>query len=606
MAHLPHTRRLGTKIFLTFTLALALLSFIFGFITMHFGGQLLVKSSGNELRVLSVVLRELIQNQFKNLEGNLESIVEDDAFTALLADKVKNIPWMESYLKIASHENSHLTDLMVYDLDGKCVGATDSDWYRIQGKNWNFFRQGLDGFNFPSIYGTEGEGRVQLVSAPILKDDKVVGVIVAVVDLSDIYGLMDQKIGLSETTDAFLLDGDLRFITTGRSKIRGLVDSHLASTTLSRHLRDEYWVGEYQRADGAQVLGTALKIPGYSWYVVIERNFDDVLQQVTSLRNAVFATAIGLLSIFILASFAVSRSITRPLMQLVQSTRKIAAGQYSEPVVVSQEIEEVVFIGAELERMRRRIASSQGRLQSRLTESEQLRIEGERLATIGSLAATLAHEIRNPLNAMSLLLSRLKFTQNEDVRTHVMEDLFGEVTRLDRLVSNILDYARPVQINRVPVDIRSLLVSVLNLYHELANTIGVNLTVVDGESLFLDADSDQLKQCLVNLVKNAIDSSITGGQITMAAYTSDSDVIIEVSDTGAGIPIEIQSKLFTPFFTTKESGVGLGLSSVNKIIAAHGGRVTVFSNPQKTQASATANGSKFQLILPLTKGQRPS
>ena len=603
MAEFPHTRRLGTKIFLTFTLALALLSFIFGFFTTHFGGKLLVKSSGNELRVLSVVLRELIQNQFRNLEANLESIVEDDALTALLSDKIMNIPWMESYLKIASHENSHLTDLMVYNLDGKCVGATDSDWYRIQGKNWNFFRQGLEGFNFPSIYGTEGEGRVQLVSAPIFKDDKIVGVIVAVVDLRDIYGLMDQKIGLSETTDAFLLDSELRFITAGRSKVRGLVDSHLASTTLASHLKDEYWVGEYQRADGMQVLGTALKIPGYSWYVVVERNFEDVLQQVTSLRNAVFATAIGLLSIFILASFALSRSITRPLLQLVQSTRKIAAGHYSEPVVVSQEIEEVVFIGAELERMRRRIASSQGRLQSRLTESEQLRIEGERLATIGSLAATLAHEIRNPLNAMSLLLSRLKFTQNEDIRKHVMEDLSSEVTRLDRLVSNILDYARPVQINRIPVDIRSLLVSVQDLYRELANTVGVNLTVIEGDPLFIDADSDQLKQCLVNLVKNALDSSLGGGQITMSARTSGSDLIIEVSDTGVGIPIELQSKLFTPFFTTKESGVGLGLSSVHKIITAHGGRITVTSDSQKTKSAAGASGTKFQLILPLPQSQ---
>lgn len=599
MIKIPYASRLGSKIFLTFTLALALLSFIFCFFTTHFGGQLLVKSSSNELRVLSLVLSDLIQNQFKNLESNLEDIVEDDVLVSQLSDKVVNKAWLESFLKIALEHNTHLTDLMIYDLDAKCVGTTDSDWYRIQGKNWNFFRQGVEGFNFPSIYGTEGEGRVQLVSAPIFKDQVVVGVIVAIIDLSDIYTLMDQKIGLSETTDAFLLDGDLRFITTGRSQVRGLVNSHLASTTLASHLRDEFWVGEYQRADGHQVLGTALKISGYSWYVVVERNFDDVLKQMTSLRNMVVAATIGLLSLFILVSFALSRSITRPLLQLVQSTRKIAAGQYSEPVVVSQEIEEVVFIGAELERMRRRIASTQGRLQDRLTESEHLRIESERLATIGTLAASLAHEIRNPLNAMSLLLSRLTYSQDEGTRKHLTADLFSEVGRLDRLVSSILDYSRAVQIHRGDVDIRALLLSVLDLFHALANTLGVTLEVVTGEPLSIRADSDQLKQCLVNLVKNALDSSPAGGRILMSAYMIGSEVLIEISDTGIGIPLEIQSKLFNPFFTTKENGVGLGLSSVHKIVAAHGGRILVASDPKKGLEPEGIKGAKFSICLPV-------
>jgi signal transduction histidine kinase len=599
MYHLPNASRLGTKIFLTFTLALALLSFIFGFFTTHFGGQLLMKSAGNELRVLSVVLSDLIQNQFSNLESNLEDVVEDEVLTSQLADKVVSKTWLESYLKLALEHNSHLTDLIIYDMDARCVGATDSDWYRIQGKSWSFFRQGVGGFNFPPIYGTEGEGRVQLVSAPIFKDQVVVGVIVAVVDLTDIYGLMEQKIGLSDTTDAFLLDGDLRFITAGRSKVRGLVDSHLASTTLAGHLKDEYWVGEYRRADGVQVLGTALKIPGYSWYVVIERNFDDVFQQISSLRNAVIAVSLGLLSIFILASFALSRSITRPLLQLVQSTRRIAAGQYSEPVVVSQEIEEVVFIGAELERMRRRIASSQGRLQDQLSKSEQLRIEGERLATIGTLAASLAHEIRNPLNAMSLLLSRLKYTQNLDTRKHLTEDLFSEVGRLDRLVSSILDYARPVQIQRKTLDIRALLLSVLDLYYELAGSLGVSLSVIGGDPLSIHADPDQLKQCLVNLVKNALDSSSAGGKISMSASILHSELVMEISDTGIGIPLELQAKLFNPFFTTKENGVGLGLSSVHKIIAAHGGRIVVKSDPQKALEGVGPKGSTFSIQFPI-------
>jgi nitrogen fixation/metabolism regulation signal transduction histidine kinase len=133
---------------------------------------------------------------------------------------------------------------------------------------------------------------------------------------------------------------------------------------LASHLKDEFWVGQYVGSMGRKVIGTALKIPGYSWYVVVERDYEDVVRQMTSLQRAVLFSTLGLLCIFIVASLALSRSITRPLLELVQSTRQIAAGKYGEPVLVSQEIEEVAFIGAELERMRRRIAISQERLRS--------------------------------------------------------------------------------------------------------------------------------------------------------------------------------------------------------------------------------------------------
>ena len=595
-------RRLGGRIFMTFAVAVILLSVLFGFFTTHFGGQLVSSSSSNELRVLSVVLSELIQNQFSNLEGSLEEVASSNVLLDQMTDKMVQKSWLENYLKDQLSHHSHLTDLMIYDLNGRCLGATDPDWYKISGKSWQFFQRGLQGFNFPSIYGTDygadGGGRVQLVSAPITRGRVTLGSIVAIVDLGDIYRLMDQKIGLSETTDAFLLDSDLRFITAGRSGKKGLVESHLASTTLASHLKDEFWVGDYAGADGSRVLGTALKIPGYSWYVVVERDYDDVLRQITSLRRAVIYTTLVLLLVFIVASLAVSRSITRPLLQLVQSTRQIAAGKYGEPVVVSQEIEEVAFIGAELERMRRRVEVSQERLKERLTESEQLRIESERLAAIGTLAASLAHEIRNPLNAMSLLLSRLQYSANDDTRSQIMGDLFGEVGRLDRLVSSILDYARPIAIERTAVQVRGVLDSVVDLYRGIAESKGVRFEVDASERLMLQADPDRLKQCLVNLVKNSLDAITGGGVIRLSSRETQDEFLIEVTDDGPGIATEIQGKLFSPFFTTKDYGTGLGLSSVHKIVAGHGGRVDVVSSPGKMINGLISRGAKFIIRIP--------
>jgi signal transduction histidine kinase len=285
-------------------------------------------------------------------------------------------------------------------------------------------------------------------------------------------------------------------------------------------------------------------------------------------------------------------------LQLVQSARKIAAGNYGEPILVSQEIEEVAFIGAELERMRRRIEVSQERLKERLTESEQLRIESERLAAIGTLAASLAHEIRNPLNAMSLLLSRLQYSASTDTRTQIMGDLFGEVGRLDRLVSSILDYARPIAIERTAVQVRGVLESVVELFRGIAESKGVRFEVDASDGLMLQADPDRLKQCLVNLVKNSLDAIGTGGVIRMSAHETQDEFMIEVSDDGPGISSEIQAKLFSPFFTTKDHGTGLGLSSVHKIIAGHGGRVDVVSTPGKIVDGAVSRGAKFIIRIP--------
>ena len=595
MFRLKITKRLGGRIFLTFALALILLSGLFAFFTSHFGGQLIVRSSANELRVLSVVLSELIQNQFSTLEGSLEDIAENELLMQQLEQEQIQRPWLETYLREAVDRHPHLTDLMVYDLNGRCVGATDPDWYKIRGKDEKFFNEGLEGFNFPSIYGTESLGRVQLVSSPITRDDDVIGVVVAIIELKDIYQLMDQKIGLNETTDAFLLDEDLRFITAGRAEYKGLVESHLASTTLASHLKDEFWVGQYVGSMARKVIGTALKIPGYSWYVVVERDYEDVVRQMTSLQRAVLFSTLGLLCIFIVASLALSRSITRPLLELVQSTRQIAAGKYGQPVLVSQEIEEVAFIGAELERMRRRIAISQERLKERLTESEQLRIESERLAAIGSLAASLAHEIRNPLNAMSLLLSRLQYSPSEDTRKNIIGDLFGEIGRLDRLVSSILDYARPIQLDRKTVDVRSLIASIVDLYRSLAEAKGVRLDLVSDGSVHAHIDSDRIKQCIVNLLKNSLDAMENGGVVTLACHESQEGLVIEVSDNGPGISKEIKPKLFSPFFTTKENGTGLGLSSVHKIIAAHGGHIEVVTDSQKNEL---VDGAKFIISIP--------
>jgi signal transduction histidine kinase len=593
-------RRLSGRIFRSFAISLVLIAVTSGVLITRYGSGLIVQSTANELRVLSVVLSQLIRDQFSNLEEALDNISNNDTLLSQLESGETSRKWLETYLINNLKQQSQLLDVMIYDLKGRCVGSTDPDWYKIRGRSWGFFKQGLEGFNFPSIYATESLGRVQLVSSPIFLEEEVVGVIVAVIDLERIYEVMGRKIGLSESTDAFLLDQDLRFITAGRSGVKGLVESHLASTALASHIRDEFWVGQYTGGSGQEVLGTALKISDYSWYVVVERQYSQIVRRLTAFRRGVYIVAGGLLLLFLLVSLALSRSVTRPLMRLVESTRKIAEGHYHDPVAVDGDIEELDFIATELERMRRQVAISQANLRERLSQSEYLRSESERLATIGSLAASLAHEIRNPLNAMSLLLTRLKTLSDERLRLSMVDDLFGEVRRLDGLVSSILDYARPVQLSKSSTNLKDLLSSVRDLFQSLGETKGVSIKVTHVDDVFCDVDRDKLKQCLVNLVKNSLDAVQATGEIKLSAVVVDSEILqMTVDDNGSGIEMVVQKKLFNPFFTTKDSGTGLGLTAVQKIVIAHGGQIEIQSEPAKAREGLAPAGTRVVIKIPV-------
>lgn len=561
---------------------------------------MVIHSTSNELRVLTIVLSQLIQKQFSSLEANLDTITENSLVLGTIEYGGRTRKELETYLQDQKTRLPFFEDLMIYDLDGRCVGATDPDWYKINGKGYRFFKEGLEEFGFPSIYGTDSAGKVQLVSSPILNGrSHVVGVVVAIIRLNAVYELMDQKIGLSETTDAFLVDEDLRFITPGKLGPSELVESHLVSTALKEHVREEYWVGEYNNYNGDKVLGTALKIPGYSWYVVVERKYGDVIRRITAMQRVVIFVTIGLGVVFVIASLLLSRSITQPILQLVDSARGMGEGQLHVPVAIPRQIEEVEFLGAEFERMRRKLSQSQAQLKERLEVSEALRVESERLAAIGTLASSLAHEIRNPLNAMNLLLSRLDSIPREEQRRTVVNDIFAEIGRLDRLVNSILDYARPLQLDRSNTDLIQLVEAVVALYKPLLHERKVFLILdFDVKRLDLSLDQDKVKQCLVNLIQNALDAMPNGGRLTIAVRAFDEYARIDVADSGAGIPIENHRKLFSLFFTTKETGTGIGLSNVQKIVMAHGGSIEVISDPAKALLGEGPEGTRFIVTLP--------
>jgi signal transduction histidine kinase len=238
---------------------------------------------------------------------------------------------------------------------------------------------------------------------------------------------------------------------------------------------------------------------------------------------------------------------------------------------------------------------------SHMQEVKALEIEvlhRERLSALGNLAATVAHEIRNPLNAISMGLQRLKVefqpTDDQEQYSRVTELMLGEVHRLNSIVEQFLSLARPLEIKPEALRVQDVLNELATLVEGEAQQSKVQIRVVAPPTLPpLKADREYLRQTLLNLILNGLQAMPKGGTLTLKANTSNGNFLISVTDTGIGIAPENRRRIFEPYFTTKAKGSGLGLAIARRIIDAHGGTITVFSE--------TDQGCCFQIALPINR-----
>jgi two-component system, NtrC family, nitrogen regulation sensor histidine kinase GlnL len=244
---------------------------------------------------------------------------------------------------------------------------------------------------------------------------------------------------------------------------------------------------------------------------------------------------------------------------------------------------------------------------SLLKELQEFSQQTENLSTLSTLTTGMAHEIRNPLSgirgAAQLLLKELK---NNDHREY-MEIVIEEVDRINRLVKKMMNLTRPIVNNFKPINIHQVLEEILTLEKETLNKKeGTFVQTYDPSIPTIKANKDELKQVFLNLVKNAVEASPKGGRVQISTqynnnYTfrekqkalSKHNIVIKITDYGLGMDNATMKKLFTPFFTTKKRGVGLGMAVSLKIVKNHNGTIKV--------TSEKGIGTVIQVFLPVHK-----
>ena len=300
---------------------------------------------------------------------------------------------------------------------------------------------------------------------------------------------------------------------------------------------------------------------------------------IDSRRLVIFLLMLATLASSLLFGLGLIIKLIKPVIMLRDNVNEVAeAGFYKRINIKSSD--ELGELGLAFNNMFARLDAS-------LTERDRL----SRMAATGELAATLAHEIKNPLNSINGAAIYIGKNFKGKLVKEFVTVISEEVSRMDKLSSTLLTFAKPLPLNSVPSDINKVVsetASFLEIEYvdqELSVTVELDKDIPE-----ISFDYDQIKQVLINLMVNAFDAIGHKGEVNIRTSVSDDHVEITVSDNGKGINEDDLSKVFNPFFTTKARGTGLGLAISNKIIKGHRGDLVVESSPGK--------GSTFIIALP--------
>jgi signal transduction histidine kinase len=220
---------------------------------------------------------------------------------------------------------------------------------------------------------------------------------------------------------------------------------------------------------------------------------------------------------------------------------------------------------------------------------EQVELQ-ERLKALGEMSAGIAHELRNPMAVMTGYLNLL--SKNADpARQELINRITIEINGMNRIIGDLLTFARPAPLNRVNIDLKELIENCLSSVQQATGASSRIKTDLQLDAIEAALDEVLMRQALTNVIQNAVEAMPGEGTLSLRSVKALHELRITVGDTGEGIATEAIKKIFLPFFTTKDKGVGMGLALAHKVITAHGGRVEV--------ASRQGKGTTFTMILPL-------
>jgi signal transduction histidine kinase len=330
-------------------------------------------------------------------------------------------------------------------------------------------------------------------------------------------------------------------------------------------------------------------LAGLMLFVLATVSFRDPERHAVLVVAGAGAIAICAVLIFVLAWF-----VQRPMVELQEKIARVGEGDLAVSVSFSNRKDEIGQLGRNFNHMVEQLRESREEIE--LLHRTQMS-RAEHFATLGELAAGLAHEIRNPLAGIAGVVEIIgrDLPASSPARA-VVKDVRIEIAQINRILTDLLQTARPHPPAIRRSNLNTTVEHAVMLARQQALSRPIEITFTKNSALpEIEHDSDQIHQVLLNLLLNAIQAIEGTGQIGVDIEARGDSAAIIVSDTGRGIPSEHLPNIFRPFYTTKGNGTGLGLSLARRIVEQHHGRIEV--------TSAVGKGSKFVVSLPLTRAE---
>jgi len=328
---------------------------------------------------------------------------------------------------------------------------------------------------------------------------------------------------------------------------------------------------------------------GYIHLTVNTEDFSVLMQK--RLIKRITATLM-IFGIGLLLSIILAKRYTRPIEDVVKAARNVARGNLDQEIRTERK--------DEIGELAKSFNDMVGKLQEERVLEERLR-KAEQLAGLGQFSMSIAHEIRNPLNFISLSIDHIqkKYEPREEGGKEQFDSLIrnikNEILRVSRFAESFLEFSRPLKLNLQKADIVKLIEEVLELVKAKAEKDKIAIITELSALPVIDLDTGFIKTCLYNVILNAFHAMPDGGKVTIRTARTADKLSIAVEDTGVGISAEKISKIFDPFFTTKQDGIGIGLALTKRVVEEHRGRIEFKSIEDK--------GSVVTISLPLDKGK---
>jgi signal transduction histidine kinase len=396
-------------------------------------------------------------------------------------------------------------------------------------------------------------------------------------------------IRVGETGYALVATSDGKLLATGDPDSRSQVARHdslndhpVVRAMNRRDSAGEAVVAEQYVANGEDVLGVGAEVPELGWTVIVEQTTREAFAVSASLQRLLFvAITVALIAMLVIGALW-GRRFIEPILRLTRGTQALATGQLDTRVAVTSS-DELGQLGTAFNTMADRLVALQ----------EDVR-KKERHAMFGRIAIGLVHDLSHPIqnvgNGCKLIL---KMWDDPEYRESFRRTIERELAQIKRVLDDLRNVAKPMPVERFPIDVNKSVADLVDSMKTTADNAGLSLTAqLTPEPIYIEGDLFALNRIYRNLIMNAIQATNPRGRILVRTLAQDGQAIVEVADSGFGIPADRLETIFDDFVTTKRRGLGLGLAISKKIVEQLGGTISV--------TSQVGVGSTFSVRFPLT------